>query len=1201
MADQVSTDPQRNTTPAIRRGVIDRRPLLMVLGGVAVAALLVAAIWRLGDDQTRKAPRRIVDLDRIVIPSVPTNEEIAAPASELDRDVLASLQQGASVQVADESGRLAQEYGAIRIDPLPDAWISMKRPWARLHPASGRTIEMEAADGTMRVPEQAIEAGRLEGDVRIRLYEPGEMPGIDGRRPSVVIEAAEAEYDAGLGEIRSRRRVRIETDDAVFVGEDLRIVLKQDGTRIERLTVARSLEPIMIRSRAFAASEPSSRTETASPSADAGVDAGVDAGADRKTGTARVRAQNDAGSKSSEGSWRERGDAPESADPPRISPTTTPGTAPAGSTAVDAGSVYRLVLEDEVLIERLAVDDEGETRRSAVSGDRLVAIFQLGEAGVDGVATGNHEGGRRTGLAGAFGESLPGPRVMVDSRMDRGFVPAPAVASRRAIILGTALAAGEADSTVPEGQFVLVHYSGRLVMTPAPSLAPQLRNADDARLVVEGLEGDGIELQDETNGATGTAARLEYRVSTDRVELIGDQSHPLRLSSAKFSLDGGRFWFERSTATGGLVGPGRMIFDKNGARAVESAMGHGMDGVRFAIRRMLADSSSVGLATAQAVMAAVPGSIGQDADEAGENQPPRLEIVWEGGVDLDFFEEADTRLRQARFQGDVRVAGEAFQLGSQALTVDFDPQGEADAIDRILASGDARVDQVGETGSLEAKVIDLGLTRTEDGRTIPEEMIAEGRVAASDSSQTLWTERLVVTFRELEEGAKAARGLAGGLAGGIGGGRAVGSEEQVQVTDPDEEFGQIEVHTVAATEAVQVRLDEGARVFADRLRGDAVAGVLELSGEDVMVLRGNVIADRMQEVRLDDSKRTVRSPGPGRFRYYDEAVTTPSKDRIKRPSPTSRTSLAATWREAMAYRQTPDGTGGRLDLEGDVRVRSTPDSRTSDRLDAQSVGLDLAHGAGGVRDAGEREPGRLLAREGETTLERMVARGDAILESRSWDNDEKTGEPRLFRVTGDDVTYKVETGEAAVEGKGGLLVHDPRRRENEQGESPVEAGFGVDGTTRFTWARRMTMTREIDGRYLVVMDRDVEVLHAGLENDDTMTLTGDRLEVTIDRPEDEPAARPRKTNVGIELGGPAEIMRVRGIGRVFVRTPEHDVECEEFDYNVDTGIAILRAAPGRVVTVQSKAARTPIRAERVQWDLRSGRLRILGGEGGLVR
>lgn len=1199
MADQVSTDPKRNTTHGVRRGAIDRRPLLMVLGGFAVAVLLVAAIWRLGDDQSSKTTRRIIDFERIVIPSVPTDEELAAPAMELDRDVLASLEQGASVQVADESGRLAQEYGAARIDPLPDAWISMKKPWARLHPTSGRVIEMEAIDGTMRVPDQAIEAGRLEGDVRIRLYEPGVMPGVDGGRPSVVIEATEAEYDAGLGEIRSRRRVRIETDDAIFVGEDLRIVLEQDGTRIERLTVARATEPIMIRAGAFGqpevddvAAEPRSRAESATDTASS---------VGEMSGASNVQPAREIPPADSEGSWRVRGDAPESANPPRISPTTTPGTAPDNVSPVDPESVYRLVLEDDVLIERLSVGPDGETRRSAVSGDRLVAAFQLGEAGESGMASMKDGSSRKNGLAAAFGESHSDPRFEVGQQREPRFVPAPAVVSRSAVIFGNALAAVQDETSVTGDQFVLVHYSGRLVMTPDSAAAKDLKDASDARLVVEGLEDRGIELEDDANGAVGSAARLEYRVSTDRVELIGDESHPLQLRSEKFSLDGGRFWFERSTSTGGLIGPGRMIFDENGARAVESAMGHGMDGVEIAIRQMLADSSGAGLATAQAVMAAIPGVVSQDAAKPNETAPPRLEIVWEGGVDLEFFEETDARLRQARFQGDVRVAGEAFQLGSNALVVDFDPQGDADAIDRILATGDARVDRVGESGSLKAKRIDLGLTRTEDGRTIPSEMIAEGGVAASDPSQTLWTERLVVTFRELDDKAEAARGLAGGLAGGLTGGMDAGPQEGAEASDADEEFGQIEVHTVLANEAVQVRLDEGARVFADRLRGDAVAGVLELTGEDVMVLRGNVIADRMQEVRLDDSKRTVRSPGPGRFRYYDQAVITPSKDRIRRPSPTSRTSLAATWREAMAYRQTPDGTGGRLDLEGDVRVRSTPDARTSDRLDAQSVGLDLVHGTGGVRNADKRQSGRLLAREGDTTLERLVARGDAVLESRAWDNDEKTGEPRLFRVTGDDVTYKVETGEATVEGKGGLLVHDPRGDENRKGKKPVEAGFGVDGTTRFTWARRMTMTREIDGRYLVVMDQDVEVLHAGLETEDTMTLTGDRLEVTIDRPEDEEPARAREANAGIELGGPAEIMRVRGLGRVFVRTPDHDVECEEFDYNVDTGIAILRAAPGRVVTVQSKAARTPIRAERVQWDLRSGRLRILGGEGGIVR
>jgi hypothetical protein len=301
----------------------------------------------------------------------------------------------------------------------------------------------------------------------------------------------------------------------------------------------------------------------------------------------------------------------------------------------------------------------------------------------------------------------------------------------------------------------------------------------------------------------------------------------------------------------------------------------------------------------------------------------------------------------------------------------------------------------------------------------------------------------------------------------------------------------------------------------------------------------------------------------------------------------------------MAYRQVPDGSRGRLDLDGDVRVRSAPDDRTSDRLDARSVSLDLVHGAGGVR--ADRQDGDLLANRGDTAIERLVARGDAVLESREWKDAAKTGDPKLFRVTGNLVDYRVDTGEATVEGEGGLLVHDPEPSPRRRPDGPVEAGFGVDGTTRFRWARGMTMTQQAEGRYLVVMEEDVEVLHAGLGIDDQMSLTGRRLEVVVDRVQPAAGERVPRAGDGIELGGPAEILRVRGLGAVFVRTPEHDVECEEFDYNVDTGIAILRAAPGRVVTVRSKSANTPIRAERVQWDMRSGKLRILGGEGGVAR
>ncbi|MCP4940163.1 MAG: hypothetical protein GY921_13330, partial [Phycisphaeraceae bacterium] len=234
----------------VRHGAVDRRPLALIGLGVVVAVLIVVVVWRLDQRPETSNLKRMVDLDRIAVPSTPTEDEFARPAAELDRDVMASLRDGASVQVAGEDGALAQEYGAVRIDPLPDAWVEMQRPWARLHPRNGRIVEMRAIAGTMRVPNQAIESGRLEGDVEIRIYEPpvdGGDAALEGRAPAVTIEAETAIYDAAAGEIHSPRAVRVTTSEATFAGEDLRILFAGDGTRISKLTVERATEPILIR------------------------------------------------------------------------------------------------------------------------------------------------------------------------------------------------------------------------------------------------------------------------------------------------------------------------------------------------------------------------------------------------------------------------------------------------------------------------------------------------------------------------------------------------------------------------------------------------------------------------------------------------------------------------------------------------------------------------------------------------------------------------------------------------------------------------------------------------------------------------------------------------------------------------------------------------------------------------------------------
>ncbi len=1137
----------------LRRGVTGRGPLLLIGVGVLVALVLIVVVWRLDRPGSTSKLERTVDLDRIAVPSVPTAEELARPATDLDRDVMATLRDGASVQVAGEDGRLAQEYGAVRIDPLPDSWVDMDQPWARLHPSNGRIVEMQAIEGKMRVPDQAIESGRLKGEVRIRIFEPqldGQDVPLDQRKPSVVIEAEEAEYDAAAGEIHSPRVVRVSTSEASFTGEDLRIFFEPDGSRIARLTMERAIEPITIRP-----SKSPATTPLGSPSGPVAKANPIDP--TDKTDAKAWAANRDS---DSGGVRIDRGRDIEEDQP------------------VDSDAWYRLVLQDEVLVERLAFDAQGIATRSTVEGDRLVATFAMGEGGLDA----------------SFATAAPVRGSVMPLR-------APNLISASALAYGPMRETGTDE---PDSELVRVHFSGRLVMIPDPGAAARMQNKTDAEIVIESDSGEGIVLADEGNQATGSCARLEYRTQSERIDLIGDEQHPLVIESPRFALEGGRFWMVRADGEGGLIGAGRMRFEDDGAMRVRSAFRSAADLYAIGMETLLA----AGPGAEHAVAFAAVSAVGQDSPPADAGSP-RLEILWEGGVDLDFDDlQEDGRLEQARFRGDVKVASDDFKLGSDALVVDFAKGGDGEAIERILASGGARVDRVGEIGSLQARSIDLALTRTDDGRTTPTSMVAEGAVEASDPGQTLWTNRLVVRFRpraEDEPGAAEPSGIAGELAGG--------------------DVGAVEITTVNAADGVQVRLEEGARVFADRLEGDGVNRTLQLAGDDVMVLRANIVADNLRDVQFDDTSRTVRGTGPGRFRYYDESVVPESKGRIERPSPPTRTSLAATWSQAMLYNEAANEGGGRLDLEGDVRVRSTPDPMTSDRLDARRVSLDLSDEVGGVRPAGERDEG-LLGREGGKTLDRLTARGDAVLESRTWNSSARRGDPRLFRVNGDHVEYTVASREALVDGAGGLLVHDPEPSSTAAERGPAStAGFGIDGTSRFRWARRMTMNREIDDRYLVIMEQEVEVLHAGIDPADTLSMTADRLEVTLERPEERAAeAKPadglatdseeagekdasdkkvgaQSMAAGVELGGPAELVRVRGVGRVFVRTPDHDIECQEFDYNVDTQIAMLRANPGRVVTVQSKGAATPIRAERVQWDLRTGRIRILGGEGGIAR
>lgn len=415
----------------------------------------------------------------------------------------------------------------------------------------------------------------------------------------------------------------------------------------------------------------------------------------------------------------------------------------------------------------------------------------------------------------------------------------------------------------------------------------------------------------------------------------------------------------------------------------------------------------------------------------------------------------------------------------------------------------------------------------------------------------------------------------------------------------DESLGAIDIDTVEAKGGVQVLLKEGARVFADTLVGDAARRRLRLTGENVAIVRSNVIADNLRDLRFDDATRSARSDGPGRFRAFRAPIAL-SDGKIARPEPEGRPTLDASWGESLEYAEVAENRGT-LDIRGEVKVRSRPSETTSDAVDAQSILLEL--GIDSSTKSGKE--GRAAdPADAARTFDHFIAKGGARVESRQWETAERAGEPRVFRVSGEHVEYDMRTREGLVVGDGAILVNIPRAADTKvidpseaaKARTPGGIALGADGTTRFRWKERMALEKQYDDVFRILMEKDVELLHAGLRADDSLSMRCDVLEAIVKRPDESKRSNAggmdAKNEGGVDLGGPAEMLGVKGRGRVFIRTPEQDIECGEFDYSVTTGVATLTAEEGRSVTIAIKGQPAPIRAQQVVWDLRNGRIQV---------
>jgi hypothetical protein len=317
---------------------------------------------------------------------------------------------------------------------------------------------------------------------------------------------------------------------------------------------------------------------------------------------------------------------------------------------------------------------------------------------------------------------------------------------------------------------------------------------------------------------------------------------------------------------------------------------------------------------------------------------------------------------------------------------------------------------------------------------------------------------------------------------------------------------------------------------------------------------------------------------------------------VPRPAIPQKPQMEALWNDGLKYARDSLGRAS-LELRGNVRATADRTPREQDEFHAAQATLTLGRDASALEQAADAARRTGLGSE-TSSLQQIHGVGDVRIESRAWSRDDRADEPRLFRLMAGEIFHSVATGESNVPAAGSLLIFD---RDDENAKAAPASLFDARGSTRFRWEKSLKMLREASTRYRVTMDGGVELIHAGLRPQDTLTLTCDQLENTVERLEAPDARASAADAAPADFGSPMRLLRVRALGRVFVRTPEMDVECDAFDYDLHTRVATISSRPGRTITVMQKGKGSPIKADAAVWDMDNGRVRISNAAGSSFR
>lgn len=493
--------------------------IALVGGSLLFVLAVLLIVINLNPDPPSKPddPLDPTEFTELVLPGL-TDEERrrAAERSQTDdEEISIRLEQGGWTTIfetdSDNQRRLSQRYTAERLDPLPDRRMEMIHPHAQLFLANDRIVAMTADRAQVkRGLQQRLESGRMTGNVVIRVFEPrdGVAPDPARDRPSIIIRTEEADLNHLDGEIRCDGEIEIESDVALFAGEQMSI-LYSPRAGIERLFIARS-KPIRIFGSAFdRADSPTTSDASSPPPRDSDAPS-----------NARARTPSEAGSGSNN----------TAASPPARATATMPT-----ESANREHRFYRATCHEAVWIERGPLG-----RRQIITGDQLDIIFSMNNSDLG------------TTVSQRTSTSSP--------RRAESFPPTRSHHAQAALLVASLAFGLVGQDTDARRAFsdddIIVRFDGPLVLVPTTARGDQLASSNDIRMT---LTGRPVRVIDEAQQAEANAGRAVYESENATVRLIGDESFPLVVAGPDLHAEGEVFVYATEAQLGRFVGPGTMV------------------------------------------------------------------------------------------------------------------------------------------------------------------------------------------------------------------------------------------------------------------------------------------------------------------------------------------------------------------------------------------------------------------------------------------------------------------------------------------------------------------------------------------------------------------------------------------------------------------------------------------------------------------